>query len=69
MSAKSVTAALKPYALATAAAAVTACAYLQSVVTGSETLASVTTNEWLGLPVFVGAAFGLTQRARNTPAA
>ena len=45
---------------AVAAAVVCACAYLTGVLSGDQTLADVTTAQWLGLVVFVGAAHGIT---------
>lgn len=52
-------------AKALAATVVCAAAYLVGVLTGDQTLADVTTVQWLGLVVFVGAAFGITYRVPN----
>lgn len=45
---------------ALASAGVCAAAYLAGIVQGDDTLADVTTGQWLGLVVFVGAAYGIT---------
>lgn len=45
---------------AVAAAVVCAAAYLTGIVQGDSTLGDVTTGQWLGLVVFVGAAYGIT---------
>lgn len=59
---------LKKYALAVASVAVTGAAYLIGVLPSDGSLADVTTVQWLRLIVFEGAAFGITQTARNAPA-
>ena len=46
-------------------AAVALCAYLFGVVSGDENLLDVTTQEWLGGFVVVGAAFGFTKGVSN----
>jgi hypothetical protein len=57
---------LKKYALAAASVAVTGAAYLIGVLPADGGFGDVTTVQWLGLIVFEGAAFGITQRAQNT---
>lgn len=47
---------------AVGSAGVCAAAYLTGVLQGEDTLADVTTVQWLGLVVFVGAAYGITYR-------
>lgn len=54
-------------AKALAATIVCAAAYLVGVLTGDQGLSDVTTVQWLGLVVFVGAAFGITYRVPNRP--
>lgn len=54
------------YLLAILSGIVVACAYLSTVITGQESFGDVTTNEWLAGIVFVGAGFGITQRAKNS---
>lgn len=55
----------KKYALAGASVVVTGAAYLVGVLPADGGLGDVTTVQWLGLIVFEGAAFGITQTARN----
>lgn len=50
-------------AKALAAAVVGAAAYLVGVLSGDDTLTDVTTVQWLGLVVFLGAGFGITWAA------
>ena len=58
----------KPYARAAAQVVVTACAYLIGVIPAAGGFADVTVVQWLGLVVFVGASFGITQSAyKATP--
>lgn len=57
---------LQPYARALAQVVVTACAYLIGVIPAAGGFGDVTVVQWLGLIVFVGAAFGITQSAQNT---
>lgn len=57
---------VQKYALAVASMVVTAAAYLIGALPADATLGDVTTVQWLGLIVAEGAAFGITQRARNT---
>ena len=45
---------------ALAAMVVCAAAYLVGILSGDQTLADVTTVQWLGLVVFMGGAYGLT---------
>lgn len=47
-------------AKAIGAAVVCGCAYLVGVLSTDDTLADVTTVQWLGLVVFVGGAYGIT---------
>lgn len=47
-------------AKAVAAMIVCAAAYLTGVLAGDQTLADVTTAQWLGLVVFMGSAYGIT---------
>lgn len=54
------------YLLAILSGVVVACSYLSTVITGQETLGDLTTNEVLAGIVFVGAGFGITQRAKNS---
>ncbi|MCB9377000.1 MAG: hypothetical protein H6515_14190 [Microthrixaceae bacterium] len=58
---------VKKYALAVASVAVTGAAYLIGVLPADGGFGDVTTVQWLGLIVFEGAAFGITQKAQNTP--
>lgn len=57
---------LKPYAKALAQVVVTACAYLIGVIPAAGGFGDVTIVQWLGLVVFIGASFGITQSAQNT---
>lgn len=52
-------------AKAIASAGVAVAAYLIGVLEPGETLAAVTTSEWLGAVVFVGGGFGLTYAVPN----
>jgi hypothetical protein len=56
---------LKENAKAVMAVLVTAAAYLTGVLGQEDTLADVSTVQWLGLIVFVGGAYGLTHAVRN----
>lgn len=49
-------------AKAVVSAIVCACAYLVGILSGDQGFADVTTVQWLGLVVFVGAAYGFTYR-------
>lgn len=60
-----ITGQLKPYALAILSLVVTAAAYLIGVLPPDGDLSDVTFVQWLGLVVFAGGSFGITQRARN----
>lgn len=52
-------------AKAVASGVVAAAAYLFGVLSGDQTLADVTTVQWIGLVLFVGAAYGITYRVPN----
>jgi hypothetical protein len=56
---------IKENAKAVMAVLVTAAAYLTGVLGQEDTLGDVTTTQWLGLVVFVGGAYGLTNAVRN----
>lgn len=56
----------KQYGRAAAAVLVTAAAYLIGVIPADGGLGDVTVVQWLGLVVFLGASFGITQNAQNT---
>lgn len=58
---------MKKYVLEVANGGVALAAYLMGVLTGDEGLGDLNTVEWLGAVVFVGAVYGITARARNTP--
>lgn len=45
---------------AAASGVVAGAAYLAGIITGDQTLADVTTQQWLGLVVFLGGAYGVT---------
>lgn len=47
-------------AKAVAAMVVCAAAYLVGILSGDQSLADVTTVQWLGLVVFMGSAYGIT---------
>lgn len=51
---------VKPYLKATSSAVVCAAAYLVGVIPATGGLGDVTTVQWLGLVVFMGAAYGVT---------
>lgn len=48
-----------------AALAVTSAAYLVGVIPAEGGFGDVTVVQWLGLVVFLGASFGITQSAQN----
>lgn len=52
-------------AKAVVSAIVCAAAYLVGILTGDQGFADVTTVQWLGLVVFVGAAYGFTYGTPN----
>lgn len=61
---------LKPYLHALVAAVVVAASYLIGVIPADGGFGDVTVVQWLGLVVFMGGAFGVTQSARRkTPPA
>lgn len=53
------------YAKAVASALVAAATFLASVLTADETLADITTQQWLLCLVAVGASFGIVYQVRN----
>ena len=59
---------IAPYAKAVASLIVCAAAYLVGILSGDQGLGDVTTVQWLGLVVFVGAAFGITYGVPNRKA-
>ncbi len=46
---------------------VTLAAYLVATLGANDDLGDLTTVQWLGAVVFVGAAYGITYRVPNTP--
>lgn len=57
--------ALRTTAKALAALLVCAAAYLVGILSGDQSLGDVTTVQWLGLVVFLGAAYGITYATPN----
>ena len=56
---------LRKTAKAGVALVVCAAAYLVGILSGNQTLADVTTVQWLGLVVFMGGAYGITYAVPN----
>ena len=56
---------MQPYLRSIAAVLVTTAAYLVGVIPSDGGLGDVTVVQWLGLVVFLGASFGITQSAQN----
>ena len=56
---------IAPYAKAVASLIVCAAAYLVGILSGDQGLDDLTTVQWLGLVVFLGAAYGITYAVPN----
>lgn len=56
---------IRPVAKAIVAGAAAACAYLAGLLADGETLADITTAEWLGLIPVIAATYGITWRVPN----
>lgn len=56
---------IAPYAKAVVSLVVCAAAYLVGILTGDQSLGDLTTVQWLGLVVFLGASFGVTYGVPN----
>ena len=59
--------AMKPVAKAIATALVAAAAYLVGVIPAEGGFGDVSTVQWLGLVVFMGAGYGITYNVPNQP--